>query len=409
MPALSPDAPRVAQTTVGIRPCAFGHGHRAWLSRYRRFDTKLQDLPLVIWEALRQRYAAQSSIRPDLEFIPWPCLLHTRSTVSPRLGSFTVFSGAWASFALELFEDSRVMCSAAPNCSSSKLRGIAVLSIERPSYLLSWPGAPQQTPTIVASRLAAFAGSGNGSFQIPYPTSEHFDGARGMPAAPELAKRTALVALVANTVLEIKPRAGSTRSEMIGRGPLRARLHADCRNAPPGICIARGGPRGASQIWNSNNATFQAYQSSIFCLQPWGDSATRKGFWDALLAGCINVIMNDAGWNETDAWFGDHREWTLRMPLDALSNAGGVIGYLRAVPRPTVERLHAAVRSVRGRVQYAIESGTPGGDGVDTIVQNVARHFRGLRASGDRPNLHSGDRACRTIIGHICRQIQTVL
>ena len=40
-------------------------------------------------------------------------------------------------------------------------------------------------------------------------------------------------------------------------------------------------------IWKTNNATFRAYQSAVFCLQPWGDSATRKGYWDAMTVDCL--------------------------------------------------------------------------------------------------------------------------
>ena len=43
-----------------------------------------------------------------------------------------------------------------------------------------------------------------------------------------------------------------------------------------------------------------AYRAAVFCLQPWGDTATRKGFWDALSLGCIPVVFTDAGWNTTD-------------------------------------------------------------------------------------------------------------
>ena len=414
-----PDIVRRAPT-VGIRPCTYGHRSRAWLARYRRADSKLQDLPLIIWQALLQRYAHNGAAtvgRPDLEFVPWPCLLHARGAVAPRLGSFTLFSGAWSSFALELFDDSRAMCASSANCSSSRLRGIAVLAIESPSYLLSWQ-PPASEASMSASRLPAFPGSGNGTFQIPYPTSAHFDADRGMPEAPQLSKRTALVALVANLMIESKKRgAGEQRNSSsssssaggrtftIGRGPLRSMLHDECRKAPAGACIGRGGPRGGSMIWNMNNATFAAYQSAVFCLQPWGDSATRKGFWDAVQAGCINVVFNDAGWNETDSWFGDHREWTVRMPLTELSSARGALGFLRALPRAEVERLHAAVLNVRGRLQYAIDGGTPGGDGVDVIVRQVARHFARLRQARDLPRLHTGENACRTIIGHICKQV----
>ena len=97
---------------VAIRPCTFGH-KRPWLPRYQREEAKLQDLPAIIREALHRRYTRATQQRADLEFVPWPCLLHAQQKPPPRLGSFTVFSGAWATFALELFDDSKAMCAAA--------------------------------------------------------------------------------------------------------------------------------------------------------------------------------------------------------------------------------------------------------------------------------------------------------
>lgn len=386
------DEPRVA---VAIRQC---RQPTSWRSRYGQAETRLADMPNVIWEALRNRFAPPdgSTSRPDLEFVPWACLLQPRAT-RPKLGSFTVFSGAWATFPLELFADTRAMCSAMSNCSSASLRGLAVLAIEAPSYLMSWNTASPE-PTVNSSRLRSFPGGG-GVFQIPYPTSEHYERRRGMPPAPELGRRTALAALVAN----VAGRNGT--SGLIGRSPLRSQLHAECRAAPAGQCLAQGQMRGDSRIWNNNVNTTAMYRSSVFCLQPWGDSATRKGFWDAVLAGCINAVFNSVGWNETDAWFGDHRRWTVRVPLEEMRPGGrGALGFLQSLPKSEVARLHSEVASVRGRVQYAIEDGTPGGDGVDVLVRNLAEHFWQQRAAGNLPRMHSGENTCKELLGHICRQ-----
>ena len=318
------------------------------------------------------------------------------------------------------------MCASAENCTSSKLRGVAVLSIESPSYLISWQ-PPANATTAVSSRLPAFPGSGNGLFQVPYPTSAHFGGVHGVPRAPPLAARKAFAALVANTALDWKPRgAGSAmnggdrrtafntsrapgmRSSSIGRGPLRELLYAECLNAPAGECLSRGGHRGGSMIWNTNNLTFASYASAVFCLQPWGDSATRKGFWDAIMAGCINVIFDDAGYNETDAWFGNHRQWTVRVPLAELAPGGrGALGFLHAIPQSEIAQKHAGVMAIRRKIQYSIEAGADDDtDGVDVIVTQVAQHFRRLRSKGDLPRKYSGESSCKNIIGHICRQVR---
>ena len=379
----APDATISQRLTVDIRPCPYVHGHRVWRTRYRRLDTKLQDMPFVIWEALRRRYNVSNNTRPDLEFVPWPCLLHRRRSFPPRLGSFTVFSGAWAHNALELFDDTRALCASSAACKAGKvLRGVAVLSIESPSYQLSWPGAPHATASMNASRLAAFPGCGNASFQIPYPTSEHFDAARGMPEAPQLSSRRALAALVANA---FKYR-GSGAKEAIGHGPLRVQLHEECRRAPAGTCIGRGGPRGVgrggSTLWNANNATFAAYQSAIFCLQPWGDTATRKGFWDALAVGAVNVVFAPRGDRVpygmyADEFVGRHETFTITIP-ESVWSTGGTLAYLRKIPSSRILELQRGALRARARAMY-----TTAGDCRDAnfaIASVLAERFRAHQA-----------------------------
>lgn len=402
----------------------------------------------MIRKALASRFAPSNSVKPDLEFVPWPCLMRGDGGEQrrPRFGRFTVFSGAWASFTLELFDDTRAMC--ASNCSTRLLRGMVVLSIESPAYLVSWDGKEGEEAAISASRLPP---PPSGSvYQIPYPTSAHFDG-KELPLVANLASRTALLALVANLGAPCVVAGRSTCSSKgtIGRGPIRTLLHSEvcatldslatnsllvvcaivrtlhtrnaltsadvslwqCRAAPPGTCLVRGAQRGGSRIYLSNNETFAVYSAAIFCLQPWGDSSTRKGFWDAIIAGCINVVFSEAGWNETDAWFGDHRQYTVRAPLSALRSAGGVLGWLRALPQPRVQALHTRVLAVRGRMQYAIDAGTPGGDAVDSLVRGVVSHFQRQRhgqlvtpvvdPAAARLPLAPG---CKTF-AHICRQL----
>lgn len=398
--------------TVGIRTCAFASAaanRRKFRARYANMESHLSDLPTIVHEALRTRFAPplhdRAGERADLEYVPWACLLHPRISRPPRFGSFTIFPSAWASFALECFDDTRAMCASAQNCSSGKLRGVAVLSIENPSYMPAWyqslySRAEMAPVTLNVSRLATLPGGA--AFQIPYPTSSHWDGFR-LPDAPPLSARKVMAALVAN----VRENGTMPQAETIGRSPLRTLLHAECHAAPAGDCVSRGAQRGSSGIWQTNNETDATYRRAVFCLQPWGDSATRKGFWDALLAGCINAVFGEAGWNETDAWYGDHREYTVRVPLRAMQPGGiGALAFLKNVGAGRVRQLHANVQAVRARTHYAIHGGVPGGDGdgVDVLVEQLKSHFARRRAAGDLPRSYHGNDACRNIIHHICQQ-----
>ena len=117
-----------------------------------------------------------------------------------------------------------------------------------------------------------------------------------------------------------------------------------------------------------------AYANAVFCLQPWGNTATRKGFWDALSVGCVNVVFTEVGWNGTDVWFGDHREWSVQVPLQYVRE-GAVLRYLRSIPSTRVARLQANVLAARHRLQYSRVPGTPGGDALDVIVERLGQHF----------------------------------
>jgi len=393
--------------TVAIRACGFAEAalrRPRFLSRYARSESHLSDFPSILHMALRKRFAPTDDARADLEYVPWPCILQPRTLRPPRWGTFTLFPSAWASFALECFEDTRYMCAdRLIGCSSNKLRGMLLLTIESPSYAPSWSqsfGQHAQLAEVILEKSTLASFPGGKTFQVPYPTSSRWDGDR-MPDAPELSKRTALAALVAN----VHENNSHGHLGMIGRSPLRALLHAECRAAPTGECIARGTMRGSSGIWQTNNETEAAYRRAVFCLQPWGDSATRKGFWDAVLAGCINAVFGEAGWNETDAWFGDHRDFTVRVPIQELQPGGrGVLGFLRTIPADRVHKLFANVLAVRGRAHFAVHPGTPGGDAVDVVVLQLQAHLARLRASGNLPRDYGGGNACQSTIEHICRQ-----
>ena len=124
-----------------------------------------------------------------------------------------------------------------------------------------------------------------------------------------------------------------------------------------------------------SHAVEAAQRDSVFCLQPWGDTATRKGFWDALLVGCIPAVFAHAGWNAIDDWFVDHRKVSVKVPIGAVEHGegGGVLDFLRSISLARREELFRAIMRTRGRLQYAMYPCTPGGDAVDAIAAGVAR------------------------------------
>ena len=328
----------------------------------------------MLREALRERFGASSEMA-DLEFIPLRCLGSVQGRLPARLGRFTLFNTVFSDFgASSLKWPLGGLCSvvAAANESTGVHDlgpGLAVLSVESPAIQVSWE-PPATSPTV---RRLEFPSQSQLSsllpvFQVPWPSSAHF-GLGAYQSAPPLQERPLLAALVGNAF-----------------NPLRARLRSECERAGDAVCAVVGGVarRGAgAYFWrNGTSNALHAYRRARFCLQPWGDTATRKAFFDALSVGCINVVFGEDGWNATRAWFGDLLSAAVMVPMEHVSSAGGVLEFLRTLPSARVRRLHHASLEARGRVQYVLEAGAQkpvGGDAVDTIVRNVARHFEGQR------------------------------
>lgn len=70
----------------------------------------------------------------------------------------------------------------------------------------------------------------------------------------------------------------------------------------------------------------EAYNSSVFCLQPPGDMESRKGVFDSLMSGCIPVIFNKDMLSINYPWFfpplnGDHSSNSTLGGMDT-ANAG---------------------------------------------------------------------------------------
>lgn len=77
--------------------------------------------------------------------------------------------------------------------------------------------------------------------------------------------------------------AGGARNAILIRG----QIIDQCRRSP--LCKLLSCDRGACQ---SPQPLMKLFEQSIFCLQPQGDSATRRSIFDSMLAGCIPVFFH---------------------------------------------------------------------------------------------------------------------
>ncbi|CAI9107538.1 OLC1v1006912C1 [Oldenlandia corymbosa var. corymbosa] len=75
------------------------------------------------------------------------------------------------------------------------------------------------------------------------------------------------------------------------RKSIRDQIIDQCKNSK--VCKLLECAKGQSKC-HSPSTIMQMFQSSVFCLQPQGDSYTRRSAFDSILAGCIPVFFHPA-------------------------------------------------------------------------------------------------------------------
>lgn len=180
--------------------------------------------------------------------------------------------------------------------------------------------------------------------------------------------------------------------------PLRERLSRECEAAPDCANYVPRKDRWIEEhayslsIKNSLSIEKQTYfrmrdgredmyLNATFALQPPGDTATRKGYWDALAAGAINVLFSDDHADQVfaDALIAPHAAYTVTVPYD-VHGRGETLQYLRAIPAARVLELQRAAARVRHRATYTAK-GQCHDDAASAIATGLARRFRAYRAA----------------------------
>ena len=216
--------------------------------------------------------------------------------------------------------------------------------------------------------------------QIPYATPYAWNGT-SLPDAPPLAQRTALVAMFFSTAGLYNP----------GAEPLRRILSEQCHAAGPADCLMHGASplqgnsrsrTALSRAFEDRRSARRLYTRARFCVQPFGDTASRKGFFDALALGCIPVIFSREGYRGLE-WLGIQvEELSVVAPFEALYETGaGLLGYLRNLEPRRVAKLHASIRSWRATMQYAVRPGMADADMVDTLIPRLGEQLLRVKAT----------------------------
>merc|ERR1712096_504970 len=84
--------------------------------------------------------------------------------------------------------------------------------------------------------------------------------------------------------------------------------------------------------------------NSRFCFVPRGRAAWSVRFFEALLAGCVPVLLSDHFLPPFSALF-DITEFVIKWPMSKIDDT--LVDFLRALPLEVVERYREAARRVR--------------------------------------------------------------
>jgi hypothetical protein len=268
-------------------------------------------------------------------------------------------------------------------------RRISNLGADWGNDLLVLPGARNMSVLVLESTLKRGT-----DFSVPYPTYFHprsdadvlrwQDRVRGQ-------RRTWLMAFV-----------GAPRPDV--QMSIRVRDHVIAQCKASGACAMLSCARTPSSTQCHTPANImRLFQKATFCLQPPGDSPTRRSVFDSMVAGCIPVFFHTGSAYKQYPWHlpkDDHLKFSVFIPTaDVRRRNVSIEAVLRKIPPATVERMRKEVIRLIPTLLYAdprskLETLKDAVDvAVDGILDTVARIKNGedVNCGGpvdkDPPNL----------------------
>jgi xyloglucan galactosyltransferase MUR3 len=222
-------------------------------------------------------------------------------------------------------------------------RRISNLGADWGNDLLVIPGARNMSVLVLESTLKRGT-----DFSVPYPTYFHprsdadvlrwQDRVRGQ-------RRTWLMAFV-----------GAPRPDV--QMSIRVRDHVIAQCKASGACAMLSCARTPSSRQCHRPANImRLFQKAAFCLQPPGDSCTRRSVFDSMVAGCIPVFFHTGSAYKQYPWHlpkDDHLRYSVYIPTaDVRRRNVSIEAVLRAIPPATVARMQEEVIRLIPSLLYA--------------------------------------------------------
>ncbi|XP_070575587.1 uncharacterized protein [Ptychodera flava] len=125
--------------------------------------------------------------------------------------------------------------------------------------------------------------------------------------------------------------------------------------------------------------TIQWMQHSVFCLQPPGDSPTRKSFYDAAVTGCIPVTFLPEHLLVKYPFqrFLNYSEFTVNFGLETfLAENEDIVELLKEIPEDEIERLRENLAKISPFLQYSYPSTVKSHDAFHMILKELGAIFK---------------------------------
>ncbi|KAK3143930.1 hypothetical protein QOZ80_4AG0306750 [Eleusine coracana subsp. coracana] len=212
---------------------------------------------------------------------------------------------------------------------------------------------------------------------VPYPTGFHPRAARDVRAW-----QRHVLALRRRTLFGF---AGAPRAGF--RDDFRDVLLEECEDAGRARC--RSVDCTGTRCTDNGAAVLKLFLGTKFCLQPRGDSFTRRSLFDCMVAGAVPVLF----WRQTAydqyRWYlparsrGEEREWSVFIdPRELRVGNVSVREVLEGFSQQRVRRMRERVVEMIPRIVYASSPDGLGGgmaDALDVALDGVLKRFRERR------------------------------
>lgn len=128
---------------------------------------------------------------------------------------------------------------------------------------------------------------------------------------------------------------------------------------------ARGPKNGSvDQVWlatpecrgSHNRNTIEWMRHSVFCLEPPGDSPTRKSFYDAVISGCIPVILSGSKYRVKYPFDDviDYTKFTVAIPEQGIrTEEVNIVEFLKTLSATIIKDKRRYLRTVLKYLQYS--------------------------------------------------------